>query len=118
MNRVGVPRTSARRQSALDVPADTPQDASAGAVVVEPCDVEVELGRIPPQVVVLERLLAMEEQLVHVPEPVLERRGLGGSRRRQGVRVDLGQRKVPEGEADVTAQPRSTRSIARNACRE
>ena len=46
----------------------------------------------------------MKEQLVHVPEPALERGGLGRGSRCEGVRVDLRERKVPEGEADVAAQ--------------
>ena len=46
----------------------------------------------------------MEEQVVHVPEPALERGGLGGGRRCEGVRVDVCQREVPEGEANVTVE--------------
>jgi hypothetical protein len=45
-----------------------------------------------------------EEQLVHVPEPVLEGGGLGGSGRGQGVRLDPGQREMPEGEPHTVAQ--------------
>jgi hypothetical protein len=37
---------------------------------VEARDVEPQLGGIPPQVFVLERRLAMEEQLMHLPEAV------------------------------------------------
>ena len=68
------------------------------------CDVEFELGGIAPQVVVFERLLAMKEQLVHVPEAVLERGCLGGGRRCKRVRVDLCEREVPEGEANATVE--------------
>jgi hypothetical protein len=45
-----------------------------------------------------------EEQVVHVPEPALERGSLGRGGGRESMRVDLGQRKVPEGEADAIAQ--------------
>ena len=60
----------------------------------------------------------MKEQLVHLPEPILERGGLGCARRGERVRMDLGQRKVPEREADALAELRSTRSIAGYAWRE
>jgi hypothetical protein len=60
-----------RRQTALDVSPNPPQDIRAGSILVEAGDVEPELGGIPPQVLVVERLLAMEEQLMHVPEPAL-----------------------------------------------
>ena len=46
----------------------------------------------------------MKEQLVHVPEPVLECGCLGGGRRRERVRVDLGEREVPEGEANAPVE--------------
>ena len=46
----------------------------------------------------------MEEQLVHLPEPALERGGLGGGGRGERVRMDLGQREVPEREAHPVAQ--------------
>jgi hypothetical protein len=39
-----------------------------------------------------------------VPELVLEGGGLGCGRSRKGVRVDLGQRKVPESEAEPPDQ--------------
>ena len=104
MNRVGVPRTSPDASPLSTSRRTRPSDRRAGPVAVEPRDVELELGGIPPQVVVLERLLAMEEQLVHLPEPVLERGRLGRGGRGERVRVDLGQRKVPEREAHTLAQ--------------
>ena len=72
--------------------------------MVEARDVEPELGGVPLQVVVGERVLAIKEQLVHGPEPVLECRCLGCGRRGEGVRVDLGEREMPEGEADTPAE--------------
>ena len=94
----------ARCQSALDVPTDPPRDARVGPVLVELLDVEFELGCIAAQVVVFERSLAMKEQIVHLPEAVLERGCLGGGRRRERVRVDVCQREVPEGEANATVE--------------
>ena len=41
---------------------------------------------------------------MHVPEPILQRRGFGRDRSRQRVRMDLGERKVPEGEPGAAAQ--------------
>jgi hypothetical protein len=90
-----------RRNSALDVPANTAQHISAELIFVEACAVELEFGRIPLQIVVFECVLAVEEQLVHVPEPALECGGLGRGSRCQGVRVDLCEGKMPESEADV-----------------
>jgi hypothetical protein len=46
----------------------------------------------------------VEQQLVHVPEPVLQRAGLGRGRCGEGVRVDAGQRKMPEREPQVPAK--------------
>jgi hypothetical protein len=47
---------------------------------------------------------AAEQQLVHVPEPAPQRCGLSRGRRGQGVRVDAGQREMPEGEPHVPAK--------------
>jgi hypothetical protein len=46
----------------------------------------------------------VEQQLVHIPEPVLPGGGLGGGRGGEGVRVDAGQREVAEGEPHVPVQ--------------
>ena len=102
MNRVGVPRTSPDASPLSMSRRIRARTLSADPVLVEACDVELELGGIPPQIVVFECLLAMKEQLVHVPEAVLERGCLGCGCRCEGVRVDLCEREVPEGEADVT----------------
>jgi Prolipoprotein diacylglyceryl transferase len=40
-----------------------------------------------------------------LPEPILKRRCLGRGRAGEGVRMDLGQREVPEGEAHLLAKP-------------
>jgi hypothetical protein len=93
-----------RRHSAFHVPADTSTRPGRGPVAVEPCDVEPKVGGILPQVVIGECLLVAEEELAHVLEPDLEGGGLGGSGRIQGVRVDPGQREMPEGEPHAVAQ--------------
>ena len=92
-------------EPALDVAADPREHARAGAVGVEALEVKPELGRIRAQVGVLERLLAMEEQLVHLPEPTLDRGGRGG-RGGERVRVDVRQREVAEREADLVTELR------------
>ena len=97
MNSVGVPVTSGR-QAALDVALDAREHGGPDPVAVESRDIEADLRGIPPQVVVFEGVLAMEEQRVHRPEVVLERRRLRG--RGHSVWVDGGQRGVPEGDAD------------------
>ena len=96
MNRVGVPYLT-RHQPALHIPTNAVQHASRRPVRVEPRGVEVERSGISPQVVTFERLLPVEEQLVHLPEPTLKR--LSRSGRGEGVRVDVGQRKEPKGKA-------------------
>jgi hypothetical protein len=94
----------ARGQAAVDVAADPAGYRGAGPVCVEGRDVQAELGGVPAQVAVFERLLPVEQQLVHVPEPALPGGGLGRGRGGEGVRVDAGQRKVPVREPQVPAQ--------------
>src|SRR5690348_4932451 len=93
-----------RRDSAVDVALDSREHGGALPVPVEPLDVEAQLACVPPQVVLLERLLPMEEQLVHLPVAILQGGRLGGARRSHRVRVDVSQRKVPEGEANATSE--------------
>jgi hypothetical protein len=93
-----------RGDPALDVAANAVQHPGAGPIPIERFDVEPELAGVPHQVSVVERLLAPEEQLVHVPEAALQRRGLGGGGCRERMRVDLGQREMAEGEAELTVQ--------------
>src|ERR1700730_11443540 len=87
--------------SALDIPSNAPQDLGAGSVAVESGDIELELPRVVLQIVVLEGGLMTVEQIVHFPEPVLDGSCLGRGRCRESVGVDLCERKVPEGEADL-----------------
>src|SRR5216683_7956287 len=94
----------ARGQAAVDIAADPVGYRGAGPVCVEGRDVQAELGGVPAQVAVFERLLPVEQQLVHVPEPALQRGGLRRGRRGEGVRMDAGQREVPECEPHVPAQ--------------
>jgi hypothetical protein len=56
------------------------------------------------EVIVLERLLATEEQLVHGPEAILYYRCLGGGRRPERVRMDLDDGEMPEGETNAPAR--------------
>jgi hypothetical protein len=46
----------------------------------------------------------MEQQLVHIPEPALPCGGLRRGRGGEGVRVDAGQRKMPDREPHVPAE--------------
>jgi hypothetical protein len=93
-----------RRGSAVDVPANTPEYVGADLVATEACDVETELGGMAVQIAVCERVLAIEQEFVHVPEPVLECGCLRCGRRCEGVRVDVREREMAEGEADAAAQ--------------
>jgi deazaflavin-dependent oxidoreductase (nitroreductase family) len=90
-----------RRNPALHVTADAFQDVGAGTGALECHGVEAELDGVTAQVVVLERLLTVVEQLVHVPEAALEGGRLRSDGRGEGVRVDIAQGEVPEGKADA-----------------
>jgi hypothetical protein len=92
------------RDSAANVALYALQRQVGAAVAVKPRDVEHELDRVAAQVVVRKRRLAADEHFVHLPETALERRGLRGPRRGEGVRMDLGQWKVPERKADPGAE--------------
>ena len=66
----------------------------------EPLDVESDLVGVAFEVGSLERLLAPKEQVVHRPKPLLRVRRLARLRRRQGVWMNLDERKVPEDESE------------------
>src|SRR5260370_12616538 len=103
MNRVGVPSTWPEAR-----PLSTSRwirYGRAGPVAVEGSYVRAELGGVPSQVAVLERLLAVEQQLVHVPEPALPGGGLGCAGRGEGVRVDPGRREMPGLEPHGAPEP-------------
>ena len=87
----------ARRLAAGDVAANPVQHRVAEPVGFEARNVEPQLGRIAPQVLILEGRLAVKEEVVNLPEAPLRGARLGRAGGREGVRVDLGQREVPEG---------------------
>src|SRR4051812_45856015 len=88
----------AGREAAVDVAANPREYAGARPVGVEAFEVEPELRGVATQVRVLQRLLAMEQRPVHVPEASLTVGGLRGGRRGERMRVDLGEREVAERE--------------------
>ena len=102
MNRVGVPTTWPEARPPLTSRWIRPSTAAL-PVSVEGRDIQPELGGVPTQVAVVECFLAVEQQLVHVPEPALPGGGLGRSGGGEGVRVDAGQRKMAEREPHVPA---------------
>ena len=108
----------ARSQAGLDIAPDARLARRRGPVLVETRDVQTELGGVPSEIVVFERLLAMEQQLVHVPEAVLQCGCLGGGRRGERMRVDLVSGKCRKANRMHPFSCCSTCSIARNACRE
>ena len=109
----------ARGLAAGDVALDPGQYLGVGSILVEACEVETELARIRAQVVVLERLLAVVQQVVHLPEAILTGRRLG---RRRTPRAHAGGSRVSgkwrKAKRTRPGSSRSTCSIARNACRE
>ena len=74
-----------RRDAARHVSVDSRQHVGAAPVEIEAFDVQPELARIAPKIVVLEGMLALEEQLMHPPEPALQRGRLGRGRGCEGV---------------------------------
>jgi hypothetical protein len=96
----------------------TLEHGGSGPVPIEPRDIEAELCGRPPQVVVGKGVLAMEEKRVHGPKLVLERRRFRGGGRRQGMRMQLGQRRCLKTKRTALPVRRSTRSISRNTTLE
>jgi hypothetical protein len=94
----------ARVQAAADIPGDPVGHRGVRPVPGEDRRVQAKLARVSAQVAVFERPLPVEQQLVHVPEPALPRSSLGRGSRGERVRVDAGQRKMPEREPHVPAQ--------------
>jgi len=103
MNRVGVPPHLTRGNPAAHVALDPLEHDGARPVALEPRQVQPEFSCIAAKILVLERLLAVEEDLVHVPIAALHRRGLRRARGGQRVRVNRRQREVPERKADLEA---------------
>ena len=58
-------------------------------LVAEPVDVEAEPLRVADQIARGERVLAGEQEIVHLPEGTLRRRGLGRLGSQHGVRVNV-----------------------------
>jgi hypothetical protein len=82
---------SSRTRSALGVRRE---------FLVELPAVEPELLGVPMEVALLEVLLILVEEVVHLPELLPRRRRLGGLRRLLGVRVRGRDRKVAEHEPE------------------
>ena len=118
MNRDGRAHHLARGQAAVDIPADPLKHRDAGPVAIERRHVEAELGGVPAQVTVFECFPPAEQQLVHVPEPALQRSGLGRGGRGVGVRVVPVSGKCRNANRMFPPRWRSTCSMAWNACRE
>ncbi len=101
MNRVGVPSTWPDARPLSTSRWIRSSTVLLAPVVIECRHVQPELSGVLVQVAVFERLLAVEEQRVHVPEPVLPCGGLSCGRCGEGVRVDVSQREIPEREPHV-----------------
>ena len=71
----------------------------------EPAQVQPEGGGVVEQLPRLELVLVREQPVVHRPEGTLGAGGLDGLGGQFGVRVDVGQRQVPEDVAQVVAEP-------------
>ena len=82
--------------------------------------VEAELGGVADQVLPAERPARLVHPVVHLPERALRRRGLGRLGCSLGIRMDVAQREVPEGEQqpprELVADPADDR-VGRRAVR-
>ena len=70
-------------------------------VAAELVGVEPDLRRVPDDVADLKRALVVHQHVVHLPELALDGRRLGGLGGQLRVRVDLGERQVPEDETQL-----------------
>ena len=88
MKKVGVPftplRTPLRKSSRTRARMRLRRQLAA-----EPLVVEAELDRIVDQVAIVERVLMLEQRVVHLPERPLRAGRLCGFRRMLRVRMDL-----------------------------
>ena len=102
---VGVPVTPL--WSAVSMSSADARGVDAAAQLVgEPVDVEAELAGVADEIRRHQRVLVLEQQVVHLPELALRRRRLGRLGRELGVRVDVGERQVAEDVAQVVAELR------------
>ena len=72
-----------------------------GKVIGELRDIEAQRPRVPDQVIVLERLLVLQQQVVHFPEHALRP---GRLRRLLDMGKGRGQREMAKGEAQPAAK--------------
>ncbi len=86
---------------AVDVLGDLGRALVFAEVVRESLDVEPQPLRVFHQVARLERILVVEQQVVHLPEGPLPGRGFRRLRGKLGVWVDVAQRQMPPHVADV-----------------
>ena len=94
MKNVGVPETPERSAESTSC-AIRPRAGARPQVLLEPLDVEPELLGVADEIAVAERVLALEQQVVHLPERALLCRRLRRLGRPLRVRVDVVQRQVP-----------------------
>ena len=73
-------------------------------VAEEPLDVEAEAPGVASEILELKLVLVCEEQVMHVPEPVLDASRLRGRGREFGVGVHVGERQVPDDVPQTVAE--------------
>lgn len=91
--------------SASKIFADAPRMPMSPHVVFEPGSVETDSDGVLDQVPIVEGTLMLEQHVVHLPEPALARRALGGLCRMLRVRMAFRQREVPEHESQAGTEP-------------
>src|SRR5688500_14713619 len=76
----------------------------AGQFLIEPRLVEPERCGVRRQGMISEHALVLEERIVHFPEPPLSGGGVCRLRRVLSMWMNLGERKIPEDEAQTRAE--------------
>ena len=94
-------RTHAALAAALDVLVDPLPVDLIPQLVVETLQIELQRLGVAAQILLLQMELVLEQGVVHRPELVLGTGRFRGFRGELRVRMDFGERKVPEREADA-----------------
>src|SRR5207248_1184822 len=87
-----------------EIRSDALGDVLGVQVTLKSRHIEIALLGVFEEMLVVEEPLVLVQEVVHRPEGVLQRSGLGGTRGAESARMGLRQREVAEGEEQVVAQ--------------
>src|SRR5207244_7353411 len=87
-----------------EIPIDAGFNFWCGPVASEAIGVQAQLHHVAFEICILERLLVLEQVVVHCPEVGLSGSRFGGGRRGAGMRVNFLQREMPEDEPQAVGE--------------